>query len=75
MNAAGAHASAAQTTSEGEDVMDLLFRSRWPAALSRGQTMTEYVMIVSAIAVLVFAGYQQLGTTVNGLVTSVDGSL
>lgn len=55
--------------------MDLLFRPRWLAALSRGQTMTEYIMIVSAIAVVVFAGYQQLGTTVNSMVTSVDGLL
>jgi Flp pilus assembly pilin Flp len=75
MNAAGAQASAARPTSEGEDVMDLLFRPRWLAALSRGQTMTEYIMIVSAIAVVVFAGYQQLGTTVNSMVTSVDGLL
>ena len=55
--------------------MDLLFKPRWLAALSRGQTMTEYIMIVSAIAVIVFAAYQNLGTTVNSMVTSVDGLL
>lgn len=75
MNAAGAQASAAQPTSEGEDVMDLLFKPRWLAALYRGQTMTEYIMIVSAIAVIVFAGYQRLGTMANAMVTSVDGLL
>ena len=75
MNAAGAQASAARPTSEGEDIMNLLFKPRWLAALSRGQTMTEYIMIVSAIAVAVFAAYQQLGTTVNSMVTSVDGLL
>ena len=75
MNMAGAQASAAQPTSEGEEVMILLFKPRWLAALSHGQTMTEYVMIVSAIAVAVFAAYQNLGTTVNSMVTSVDSLL
>jgi Flp pilus assembly pilin Flp len=37
--------------------------------------MTEYIMIVSAIAVAVFAAYQNLGTTVNSMVTSVDSLL
>ena len=55
--------------------MDLLFKPRWLAALYRGQTMTEYIMIVSAIAVIVFAGYQRLGTMANAMVTSVDGLL
>ena len=43
--------------------------------LSPGQTMTEYVLIVSAIAVAVLAGYQKLGTTLTALVSSIDGSL
>jgi Flp pilus assembly pilin Flp len=38
----------------------------------RGQTMTEYVMIVSAIAVVVYAGYQTFGTTLNTEVTTIN---
>jgi Flp pilus assembly pilin Flp len=41
----------------------------------RGQTMTEYALILSAVAVVVFVGYQTLGTTINSLVTAVDGKL
>jgi Flp pilus assembly pilin Flp len=39
---------------------------------SRGQTMTEYVLIVSAIAVLCIAAYQAIGTTVSTQVSSVN---
>lgn len=41
----------------------------------RGQTMTEYALILSAVAVVVFVGYQAMGTTINGLLTSVDTQL
>lgn len=43
--------------------------------LKRGQTMTEYALILAAVAVVVFAGYQTMGTTINGLLTTVDGQL
>jgi Flp pilus assembly pilin Flp len=55
--------------------MELLCKVKWPEALSRGQTMTEYVLIVSAIAVAVLAAYQKMGTTLTGLVASISGSL
>ena len=42
---------------------------------ARGQTMAEYAMIVAAIAVVVYAGYQTTGTTVSTLVTNVDAQL
>lgn len=42
---------------------------------ARGQTMTEYALILAAVAVVVYAGYQTLGTTINGLLTSVDTKL
>ena len=41
----------------------------------RGQTMTEYALILSAIAVVVFIGYQTMGGTIGTLLTSVDTSL
>jgi Flp pilus assembly pilin Flp len=41
----------------------------------RGQTMAEYALILSAVAVVVFVGYQTMGTTITTLLTSVDGKL
>jgi len=40
-----------------------------------GQTMAEYALIMAAVAVVVFIGYQLMGTTVTTLLTSVDGKL
>ena len=41
----------------------------------RGQTMTEYALILSAVAVVVFVGYQTMGTDINSLLGNVDGKL
>lgn len=41
----------------------------------RGQTMTEYALILSAVAVVVFVGYQTMGTTITSLLGSVDTKL
>jgi Flp pilus assembly pilin Flp len=41
----------------------------------RGQTMAEYALILAAVAVVVFVGYQTMGTTITTLLTSVDGKL
>jgi Flp pilus assembly pilin Flp len=41
----------------------------------RGQTMAEYALIMAAVAVVVFVGYQTMGTTITTLVTSVNGKL
>ena len=40
-----------------------------------GQTMTEYALILAAVAVVVFVGYQAMGTTITSLLTTVDTSL
>jgi len=42
---------------------------------ARGQTMAEYALILAAIAVVCFAGYQTMGTTVTTMLSSVDGLL
>jgi Flp pilus assembly pilin Flp len=42
---------------------------------SRGQTMTEYALILSAVAVVVFIGYQTMGTDIGTLLTAVDNQL
>ncbi len=39
---------------------------------SRGQTMTEYALIVTAVAVVVYAGYQTLGTDISSTVTATN---
>ncbi len=41
----------------------------------RGQTMTEYVLIIAAIAVAGYIAYQGLETGINGLITTVTNSL
>jgi Flp pilus assembly pilin Flp len=41
----------------------------------RGQTMAEYALIMAAVAVIVFVGYQKMGTTITGLLTTVDTQL
>jgi Flp pilus assembly pilin Flp len=41
----------------------------------RGQTMAEYALILAAVAVVVFIGYETMGTTITTLLSSVDGKL
>jgi Flp pilus assembly pilin Flp len=40
-----------------------------------GQTMTEYALILAAIAAVVVSLYQTSGTIVSGLLGTIDGSL
>jgi Flp pilus assembly pilin Flp len=40
-----------------------------------GQTMTEYVLIIAAIAVAGYIAYQGLETGINGLIVKVTASL
>ena len=44
-------------------------------SFARGQTMAEYALILAAVAVVVFVGYQTMGTTITTLLGSVDTSL
>jgi Flp pilus assembly pilin Flp len=39
---------------------------------SRGQTMAEYALILAAVAVICFAGYQTMGTTTTAMLSNVD---
>ena len=44
--------------------------------LTKGQTMTEYAMIVALIAVVVFVTYQVMGQKIDNLATwAVDNDL
>jgi Flp pilus assembly pilin Flp len=42
---------------------------------ARGQTMAEYALILAAVAVVVFVGYETMGTTITTLLNKVDGNL
>jgi Flp pilus assembly pilin Flp len=42
---------------------------------TRGQTMTEYALILAAIAVVVFGTYKALGNNVGSLAKGVDSAL
>jgi Flp pilus assembly pilin Flp len=42
---------------------------------AHGQTMTEYALILAAIAVVVYAGYQSLGTQISASVVIVNNLL
>lgn len=56
--------------------MELIRKLRLKAGyFARGQTMAEYVLIVAAVAVVAFAGYQATGSSVSTLVSSVDTQL
>jgi Flp pilus assembly pilin Flp len=41
----------------------------------RGQTMTEYALILAAIAVVVYGTYQVLGNNIGSVASGVDSSL
>jgi len=43
--------------------------------LARGQTMTEYALILAAVAVVVYAFYQTMGTDIGSALTNVDTAL
>lgn len=40
-----------------------------------GQTMTEYAMMASVIALVLYAGFKAFGTSASTLLVSIDGSL
>jgi Flp pilus assembly pilin Flp len=41
---------------------------------TRGQTATEYVLILAAIAVVVYGTYKALGNGINSVANGVDSS-
>ena len=43
--------------------------------LSKGQTMTEYALILAAVAVVVFVTYEVMGQQINNLVNFIDSDL
>ena len=43
--------------------------------LTKGQTMTEYALILAAIAVVVFVTYEVMGQDIKTLVNGIDSDL
>jgi Flp pilus assembly pilin Flp len=43
--------------------------------LTKGQTMTEYALILAAVAVVVFVTYEVMGQDINSLVNKIDSDL
>ena len=43
--------------------------------LSKGQTMTEYALILAAVAIVVFITYEVMGQDIGKLVTNIDSAL
>jgi Flp pilus assembly pilin Flp len=43
--------------------------------LSKGQTMTEYALILAAVAVVVFVTYEVMGQDISTLVNAIDSDL
>ena len=41
----------------------------------KGQAMTEYALILAAVAVVAFVTYQSLGTSIKGLLNNVIADL
>jgi Flp pilus assembly pilin Flp len=47
----------------------------WHRGLDKGQTMTEYALIMAAVAVVVFVTYQTMGNDIGSLVNKVNTDL
>jgi Flp pilus assembly pilin Flp len=43
--------------------------------MRRGQTMTEYALIMAAVAIVVFATYQLMGQDIGSMVNKVNSDL
>jgi Flp pilus assembly pilin Flp len=65
-----------QQTDGGTREMELITKLYVKAQeYKRGQAMTEYALIMGAIAVVCIAAYQIMGTRVNTLITNVNNAL
>ncbi len=59
-----------------ETVGKLFVRIReWKRNLSKGQTMTEYALIMAAVAIVVFITYETMGQDISSLVNLVNTDL
>jgi Flp pilus assembly pilin Flp len=47
----------------------------WHKSLSKGQTMTEYALIMAAVAVVVYVTYSTMGNDIGTLVNKINTDL
>jgi Flp pilus assembly pilin Flp len=47
----------------------------WNKGLTKGQTMTEYALIMAAVAVVVFVTYQTMGNDIGSVVNKINTDL
>lgn len=45
------------------------------SAMSEGQTMTEYALILAAVAIVAYITYQVMGQDIGSMVSTIDTSL
>jgi Flp pilus assembly pilin Flp len=43
--------------------------------MAKGQTMTEYALILAAVAIVVFITYEVMGQDIGKLINNVDSAL
>ena len=43
--------------------------------LGKGQTMTEYALILAAVAIVAFISYEVMGQDISKLVNNIDSAL
>lgn len=56
--------------------MELFIRMREKfKAITKGQTMTEYALILAAVAVVVFLTYELMGQDIESMVSKIDTDL
>ena len=61
---------------EMESMTKMFIRARESVVRNtRGQTMTEYALILAAIAVVVYGVYRVLGNNIGSLASGVDSTL
>ena len=52
-----------------ERLANLYVRLReWHKAAGRGQTMTEYALILAAVALVIFVSYESMGQSIESMV-------
>jgi Flp pilus assembly pilin Flp len=59
-----------------ETIAKFVIRVReWRKRLSKGQTMTEYALIMATVAVIFFVRYETMGQDIGSLVNNVNTDL
>ncbi len=59
----------------GKEMSELAMRLYVRVSESKGQTMTEYALILATIAVAAYLAYEGLGTSISTLATNVAADL